>query len=171
MAGESKAGPRSIHPSISTSLSLAECSAGAERLFIRLIAHADDQGRLLGDPRQVKALCLPMDENVTPAEVTSWLQELVAQEMVISYGSGERSFIQMVNWWKYQDAMRRARPSKWPPPPGWDDRRYGFDGAPTKLDSLVMAPAAATPTVDVGSPAPGSPPNPTDGIPRRSPDW
>jgi len=33
--------------------------------------------------------------------------------------------VQLQNWWRWQQGMRRAYPSRWPAPEGWTDAIYG----------------------------------------------
>jgi hypothetical protein len=47
--------------------------------------------------------------------------------LLIVYTAGRTELGQFVTWWKRQSGQRRAYPSRWPAPPGWDqDRTYGL---------------------------------------------
>ena len=72
---------RIIKESITTSESLSEVSAEAERLFWRLVVKADDFGLYYGNPRILASMCFPLDP---PKEqrIRAWLDELVAAGMV-----------------------------------------------------------------------------------------
>lgn len=122
---------RAVYPSAATSLSLARCSIGAQLLFTRLIAAADDQGRLQGDPMLVKSLCLPLVDRATIKTVDVWLGELAAQHMILRYEANGQPLIQLVNWWPHQGWLRHLRPSRWPAPEGFEDKTKGHgDGQP-----------------------------------------
>ena len=79
---------RIIKESITTSESLSEVSAEAERLFWRLVVKADDFGLYYGNPRILASMCFPLDP---PKEqrIRAWLDELVAAGMVGTYTSDE----------------------------------------------------------------------------------
>src|ERR1700741_2755715 len=51
-------GPRAIHPEMCDSPSLGRCGLRANALFPRLIAKADDQGRLVGDAYSLLVNCM-----------------------------------------------------------------------------------------------------------------
>lgn len=123
------AGPRSIYPSTATSLKIARCSMQAQLLFDRIIAAADDQGRLQGDPLLVKSTCMPLIDKATVKAIGAWLGELEDQHLIIRYQVDGEPLIQLRNWWDHQDGQRHIYPSRWPSPEGWEDRLRGH-GAP-----------------------------------------
>jgi len=51
---------RMLHKTISTSSQVNKLSLPARLLFTWAIAHADDDGRLRGDPEYIKATVVPM---------------------------------------------------------------------------------------------------------------
>lgn len=124
-----------IYPQIATSLSIAEVSALAELLFWRLLPQADDQGRLPGDPRQLKAMVCPMREELTPSNIPEFLTELANAGLIIHYSNSSTAYIQIAKWWDYQSAMRRIFPSHYPPPPGWSDHVKGVSGGQTPTNA------------------------------------
>ncbi len=117
--------PRFIYPTIATSLSIAQVSALAELFFWRLLPQADDQGRLIGHPKQLKALSCPMREEITEKNIPELLKELEAAELIIQYSASSTPLIQIKGWWSYQSGMRRIYPSMQRPPEGWQDRVRG----------------------------------------------
>jgi len=128
--------PRFIYPQIATSLSIAEVSALAELLFWRILPQADDQGRLPGEPRQLKATACPLRDEMTPQKITELLSELEKADVIICYSNSTQHYIQIKKWWDYQSAMRRIFPSHYPPPQGWQDRIKDVSGGqpPTNAD-------------------------------------
>lgn len=116
---------RAVYPSAATSISLARCSIEAQLLFTRLIAAADDQGRLQGDPMLVKAQCLPLVDKATTKAVERWLAELDTQGVIQRYEAGDQALVQVVKWWEYQGWLRHLFPSRWPAPEGFEDRTKG----------------------------------------------
>lgn len=69
------AGRRMIAENVCTSKKLAKVSAGAERLWFRLLTRVDDNGNFHGGPSEVRGMCLPCFD-VTLAETEAWLAEL-----------------------------------------------------------------------------------------------
>lgn len=132
--------PRFIYPQIATSLSIAEVSAMAELLFWRILPQADDQGRLPGDPRQLKAIACPMRKELTEDDIPSLLAELEKAKLIICYSNSSTNYIQIAKWWDYQGAMRRIFPSHYPAPEGWQDQIKGVSGSsgqpPTNADDV-----------------------------------
>lgn len=118
-------GPRAVYPEICTSRSIASVSLEAQLLFDRLISQADDQGRLEGDAMVIKALCVPLIAKLTVKAVDKALDELVGQGVITRYQAGGHVLVQIVTWWRWQQSQRRAYPSRWPAPDGWDDPVYG----------------------------------------------
>ncbi|HEV8488978.1 MAG TPA: hypothetical protein VGQ58_04235 [Candidatus Limnocylindrales bacterium] len=120
-------GPRALYPDTCTSPSLAACDPLAQLLFDRLLVLADDQGRVQLDPFWVKANAFPLVSEATPRRIASWIGQLSKHELLIVYTAGRTELGQFVTWWKRQSGQRRAYPSRWPAPPGWDqDRTYGL---------------------------------------------
>ncbi len=124
------AGPRLIYPESCDSASLASCEPLAQLLFDRLLVQSDDQGRMPGDALQIKARCMPRIVEATPRRIEKWLGQLVAHGLVRLYGDIDYRLIQIEAWWKHQGSMRRAYPSRWPAPAGWEDRVYGLPKTP-----------------------------------------
>lgn len=120
--------PRFIYPTIATSLSIAQVSALAELLFWRILPQADDQGRLSGHPKQLKALACPMREEITEKNIPELLKELEGADLIIQYTASSEPLIQIKTWWVYQAGMRRIYPSRQSAPKGWEDRVKGISG-------------------------------------------
>jgi len=120
--------PRFIYPTIATSLSIAQISALAELLFWRILPQADDQGRLIGHPKQLKALACPMRDEITVKNIPELLKELEGADLIIQYSTSSEPLIQIKTWWNYQSGMRRIYPSRQSAPEGWEDRVKGISG-------------------------------------------
>ncbi len=125
-------GPRLMMPTVCTSVPLAGCCVEAQLLFDRLIAQADDQGRLQGEPRVVAALCMPLIRAATERGVARWLIELAGAGLITRYAFGAVLLIQLRGWWDNQGSPRRAYPSRYPAPDGWIDR-IRIDGEPPRI--------------------------------------
>jgi hypothetical protein len=130
-------GPRALYPDICTSPSIAAVDPLGQLLFDRLLVLADDQGRVQIQPDWVKTNAVPFVAEATPRKVAAWLKQLSEHELLITYVANNVPLGQFVTWWNRQAGQRRAYPSRWPAPPGWDqDRTYGLpaDGSPGALN-------------------------------------
>lgn len=87
-------------------------------LYLLLIPHSDDFGRLSGDPYDIKALILPMMEDVTPTLVQETLVKLHNVELINWYEIRGERYIQIVNFDDHQQGLHKRTKSKFPEPPG-----------------------------------------------------
>lgn len=111
---------RTIKPSFWTSRTAALVSRDARLLAIGLISMADDDGRFLASPAAITGYVYPNDEDITPAKVKRWFDELVKAHFVVPY---EHHGIKYgaVNF-KHQ-RISHPQPSAYPEPPQeglWD---------------------------------------------------
>ncbi len=103
-------------------LSLKACA-----LFPLMWANADDQGRLCGDPEEVKYVCCPNIDHVAKVDIPGLLKELQENKLIKIYETPKSSAIQILDWWDIQKPQW-AWPSDYAPPDGWKDRlRYKKD--------------------------------------------
>ncbi|MDD4984939.1 MAG: hypothetical protein PHQ43_03980 [Dehalococcoidales bacterium] len=108
-------------------LSLKACA-----LFPLIWVNADDQGRLCGDPEEVKYACCPNIDHITKADVPPILSELEHNQLIKIYDTPRGPAIQMLDWWNIQKPQW-AWPSEYPPPEGWRDRLRYKKGAKTVI--------------------------------------
>jgi hypothetical protein len=113
--------PRRVPPEFCTDELLEACSILATLLLYRLISQADDQGRLPGHPKYIRAICFGMRPEITERKVTSALDELVRAGFVLRYDLTNRVFLQIDRWFDLQGkwGLRRTYASRYPAPPGW----------------------------------------------------
>src|SRR3990167_7174669 len=89
-----------------------------EFLFVMLIAHADDQGRLPGDEFTVKMQIDPVSRRKLP-EFVAALHLLHQVGLILWYHVKGRKLIQIVNFTDHQDLKgHNLRPGKHEPCPG-----------------------------------------------------
>jgi hypothetical protein len=89
--------------------------------------NADDQGRLCGDPEEVKYACCPNIDHISKADTPQLLDELEQNQLIKIYNTPKSTAIQILDWWNIQKPQW-AWPSEYPPPEGWQDRlRYKKD--------------------------------------------
>ena len=84
---------------------------------------------MLGKPKVVAALCMPLIDAATLEAVDAWLRELHDHELVLRYRAGPTDLLQMLRWQLEEAGLRRTYPSRWPAPEGWTDWRKGIGPA------------------------------------------
>lgn len=77
----------------------------ARLLMIGLIAHADDEGRLDGDPRSVRSSVFPLDELSTKA-VDRLLEIIHQQGLIHRYEADAIEWIEIRGWARHQKINR-----------------------------------------------------------------
>lgn len=89
----------------------------ARLLFIGLISLADDEGRGVADPRQLKKQIFGFDD-CTSIDVDIWLKELSTQvKNVLLYEKDGKQYYFLANWERYQK-ISHPSPSRIPAPNG-----------------------------------------------------
>jgi hypothetical protein len=121
---------RSIKPETWSDQRLARLSRDARLLYIALWNFADEQARMVGDPRQVKGMCLPMDDDLGPGEVDVLLEELAKAGRVIRYTVDEEHFLFLPHLPKHQ-RLDTGQASRFPEPPDHDSAPPPQNPAPT----------------------------------------
>lgn len=116
---------RMIDPSFWQSYTIAELTIPQRLLFIGLFSNADDQGRLKDNLLALKNMILPFDkfDRAAWSDFSKDLHAITELDYVLSYRIDGYYYLQLLNWWKYQ-WHKHARPSKFPPPPGWKDKLH-----------------------------------------------
>ena len=109
---------RSVHPDLHRDKTLALASASAERTFVRLWCHLDDDGRGEDDLELLKADLYPRHRDMTADVIDSDLRELESLGLVIRYEADDMSLIacKPTTWAKYQKPQKKTD-SDLPPPP------------------------------------------------------
>ena len=88
---------RIIKESITTSETLDQVGAEAERLFYRLIVVCDDYGRFDATPNIILGRCLPRKiGRIRDRDITRWLGELEDAGLIARYDSDGHPYLQMV---------------------------------------------------------------------------
>ncbi len=112
--------PRRVPPEFCTDELLEDCSILATLTLYRIISHADDQGRLPGAPKYIRAICYGMRPEITERKVAAAIEELTRSGFLIRYDLMGRRFLQVDKWHDLQGKWgRRAYASRYPAPPGW----------------------------------------------------
>jgi hypothetical protein len=92
-------------------------SERARYLFLALISHADDEGRVDADPAFLKSRVWLYDETVTVGVIQAALEEIanVCQSVCLYESDGEQ-FVAFLKWEQYQ-SIKNSRGSRCPAPP------------------------------------------------------
>ena len=89
-------------------------------LWIGLFAKcADDQGRLQDNPVVIRATVFPY-QDVDLDQIELALEKFAEAGRVYRYRVNGKCLLQIVHWWDHQQ-QQWASPSKFPPPPLWED--------------------------------------------------
>lgn len=103
--------------SISKKFNISLTDHFSRLLYLLLIPHSDDFGRLTGDPFKIKALILPMMEEVKWDEVDRTLGNLHRSGLINWYESNGEMYIQIINFDDHQQGLHKRTRSKFPDPP------------------------------------------------------
>lgn len=130
---------RSVHPDICTDEGLVNVSGDAERLYVRLWTHLDDDGRCEDDLLLLKAALFPRHRHIGEDDISGWLGELITNGQLIRYESKGRRYL-------------TAKPERWS---AWQKPRRKVDSkhpAPTRADIVGTRTdvGAQSPAVGVG---------------------
>lgn len=116
---------RIVPKSLSTDPRLGRVSLKSDSLLFRMWINCDDQGRLSGDPDEIKYVVCPNKDEITKADIPELLNELETQRLIKVYNTSKTKAIQLVDWWEEERRLQWASPSRYPPPEGWVDHlRY-----------------------------------------------
>lgn len=108
---------RVIRGEINRSKSLARVSLQANLTFRALLLAVDDFGRGEADPEILKADLFLRQQDVTPAMVYGWVQELDREGCLRLYQVGGVEYVCFPNWEKHRGKSKRAGTSRFPAPP------------------------------------------------------
>ena len=115
---------RMVPQSLSTDPRMGQLSLKAALLFPLIWINCDDQGRISGNPHEIKYAACPNIDHITKTDIAELLDELQEQELVKLYTTSKTKAIQMLDWWEVQK-LQWAYPSDYSPPEGWQDHlRY-----------------------------------------------
>lgn len=92
---------RSLKPEIFRDEKVQRLPIQARLLYIGLITHADDYGRLDGEPVAVRSLVFPHDDLPTKT-VVKWLEAVAEKGLIYRYQADGFSWIEIRGWSKHQ---------------------------------------------------------------------
>jgi hypothetical protein len=118
---------RSLKPEIWQDEKIGRLSRDARLLFIGLITMADDDGRFRALPAIILGHAFPYDQDAH-RRLTSWMDELISQELVVIYAHEGMPYGSIPNWSAHQ-RINRKTDSVLPEP--------GVNGARKLLESFT----------------------------------
>ena len=149
---------RIVPQSLSTDPRLGRLSLKAALLFPLMWINCDDQGRLSGDPDEIKYAACPNIDHITKADIPELLKELEKHGFIKVYATSKTAATQMLDWWEEQ-RLQWAYPSRYPPQEGWTDHlryhptpkeiitdNWPPSGQQLALELLPSKPASALPS-------------------------
>jgi len=100
---------RSVHPDLHRDKTLAQVSASAERTFVRLWCHLDDEGRGEDDPDLLKADLYPRHRDMDADAINRDLDELASFGLVVRYVVDGEPLLccKPETWAKYQKPQKK----------------------------------------------------------------
>lgn len=96
---------RSLKPELFRDERVARWPLPQRLLWVGLIAHADDYGRLEGHPSALRALVFPLDD-FTIKKVDAMLQSIAESGRIHRYQADGLDYIEIVNWHAHQKVNR-----------------------------------------------------------------
>ena len=90
----------------------------AKLLYSWMIAHADNLGRMPGEPAEVRATVIPREPEVTDEWVAVWLAEMHTLGLIVWFEFDGMRYVQLTGWDKHQRLTgNMRRKSDYPEPP------------------------------------------------------
>lgn len=155
---------RTIKPEFFTSDTIAALSVPTRLTFIGMWTDADDYGNLLDNPRLLKGHIWPLDDDMTPTDMSLHIQVLVEAGLVDRYQDDEgKKYLHIRSWDEHQKMNRKA--SRKHPASPWEAdavSTHCVDPAPIELprkrqrDNETTSTADALPTHCESRPGSGS---------------
>lgn len=130
---------RMLHKKISLSMQVNELPLPARLLFTWLIPHADDEGRLKGDPKYVKGSIVPLT-NWPPKMIRNYLELMNNNQLIHYWQENNEWFIQFCKWEDYQTIRKdRLEPSKLPSFNNGNDNQLSTKRQPSDNQQTAQA--------------------------------
>jgi DNA-binding XRE family transcriptional regulator len=122
---------RMLHGKISRSLKVHSLPTKAQLLFSWMITHADDDGRLRGEPNYIKATVVPL-ENWSLKKINMYLELIKDAQLIYYWELNSAWYVEFVHWKEYQQIRSdRYKPSNLPSYLGKSNNESDTKGQPT----------------------------------------
>ena len=90
----------------------------AQTLYLLLIPHSDDYGRLEGDPFTIKHLVFPASPR-SEGDFETALQAMAKVKLIEWYGNDGQRFVQITQFERHQSGLHKRTKSAFPDPDGY----------------------------------------------------
>jgi hypothetical protein len=104
---------RTIKPEFWTDEKVGELKRDERLLFLGLLNLADDEGVLKATPAFIKGQIFAYDEDLSIADVRTWIEALISKKMLIPFEYNSEKFL-LVRTFKAHQKINRPTPSKIP---------------------------------------------------------
>ena len=101
---------RILPQSLSTDPRYGRLSLKAQVLYPLLWINCDDQGRLSGDPDEVKYATCPSVSEIAAEEIPALLEQMEVKGMIRVYTTSRTRAVQMLDWWRSNGYNGPGRP-------------------------------------------------------------
>ena len=108
---------RMLRSQISCSPQVNDLSLKAALLFTWIIPHLDDFGRMQANPRRLKAVVVPMRDDIDLRDIHASLLEMEKQNLLSLYSVENELYISVSKFEQHQQGLHKRTISKFPPPP------------------------------------------------------
>ena len=142
---------RTIKPTFFTSEDVAALSLRARYTWIGLWTQVDDAGRMKANPRVIKGAIYPLDDDISPADISADLRELKRKGRIETYTVDGVDYLAVTGWSNHQ-VINRPTPSTIPANPDSVSTHGGLtegsrmEGKGREGKGREGAPAAARPS-------------------------
>lgn len=106
---------RTLKPEAFQHRKVGRLSHIAFRLWVGMLCHADDYGRLVGDPDQLRVLLFAYHRGITACKVEEALREITALGLVTTYHNNGTRYVSFPSWFEHQK-ISHPTPSRLPSP-------------------------------------------------------
>ena len=107
---------RMVDKVISVSTRFKELDWTGKALYLMMLPHTDDFGRMDGEPEVVRALICPM-EKITVASVAKRLEHMAVIGLIAWYEHAGTRYLSVAKFEEHQMGLHRRTKSRFPPPP------------------------------------------------------
>ncbi len=130
---------RMLHKKISVSLQVNRLILPARLLFTWMIPHADDEGKMKGDPEFIRATVVPMVK-WSFKKIREYLEEIQNKGLIYYWQENNEWFIEFVKWNEHQTIRKdRLIPSNLPSYPKKNANQVVNSCQPTNNQETTQA--------------------------------
>jgi len=146
---------RTIKPEFWSSTKVGRVSRDSRLLFLGLLNEADDEGRLIGQPKRLAGIVFPYDEDVDSKAIVLMIDELATAGLLVRYEVGGAIYLAICGFSEHQKIDKRQA-SRLPPPPSAEKSEIPPEQSAEPADCLAepaeqMAEPAEKLVLDLGS--------------------